>query len=363
MVDRQQKNIYHIEDGNRDMITIIETVCADSSTFAPSVIFKGVQHDAQWGNPEDNPCQARYVTLKPLYFSDSKHSSVSLSLNGWTDQELGFLWIEKDFEWLTKDKANGKSRLLILDGHNSHCTYNFCEFAQKHNIVIVCLPPHTTHALQPCDVGVFGPLSQHWKWTVTMSTSQHVAITWQNFLLKYSDARQIAFTTATITAAWRKTGIYPLDWTALPESAFAPATSTTITSSQLIQAELPPILVPTPTTTPDITPSPSPFTTPTQTPVATPTQTPTPSAASAAALTVDNKPASPSPEPDTLIERYHIEMPLRLTAAASRQALVAQMINCEALLHRLVMCRRLCPENILLLTKLRTMVENKNKEG
>jgi hypothetical protein len=232
--------------------------------------------------------------------------------------------MEKDFERLTKDKANGKLRLLILDGHNSHCTYKFCEFAQKHNIVIICLPPHTTHALQPCDVGVFGPLSQHWKRTVTMSTSQHVAITRQNFLIKYSDAHQGAFTTATITAAWRKTGIYPLDRTALPDSAFAPATSTTTTSSQPIPAELSPILVPTPTTTPNITPSPSPFTTPALTPVATPVQTPTPSVASAAALTADNEPASPSPEPEVLIERYHIETPLRLTAAASRQALVAQ---------------------------------------
>jgi hypothetical protein len=53
-------------------------------------------------------------------------------------------------------------RLLILDGHNSHCTFRFSHFAEQHHILILCLPSHTTHALQPCDVGVFGPLATYW---------------------------------------------------------------------------------------------------------------------------------------------------------------------------------------------------------
>lgn len=87
-----------------------------------------------------------------------------ISPNGWTDQELGVLWMRKDFEPTTAQHNPDKLyRLLILDGHNSHCTYQFCKFAFDHNIIIICLPAHTTHALQPCDVGVFGPLASSWK--------------------------------------------------------------------------------------------------------------------------------------------------------------------------------------------------------
>jgi hypothetical protein len=52
------------------------------------------------------------------------HCSISHSPKGWTDQELGSKWLERDFEPETaaQNESNG-FRLLILDGHNSHCTY------------------------------------------------------------------------------------------------------------------------------------------------------------------------------------------------------------------------------------------------
>lgn len=53
--------------------------------------------------------------------------------------------------------------LLIFDGHHSHISFELIELARKNNIHLLCLPPHTTHPLQPLDVGVFGPLKQAWK--------------------------------------------------------------------------------------------------------------------------------------------------------------------------------------------------------
>jgi hypothetical protein len=57
MVDHSQKIVYQIEQGSRDMVTIIETVCADGTTIRPSVIYQGSKRDAQWGKP--NPGNAR----------------------------------------------------------------------------------------------------------------------------------------------------------------------------------------------------------------------------------------------------------------------------------------------------------------
>jgi DDE superfamily endonuclease len=47
---------------------------------------------------------------------------------------------------------------LILDGHSSHVNMAFISLADSFRILILILPPHSTHRLQPLDVGLFGPL-------------------------------------------------------------------------------------------------------------------------------------------------------------------------------------------------------------
>ena len=53
----------------------------------------------------------------------------------------------------------GKKRPITLcfDGHVSHLTYNTILAVRENGIHIICLPPQTSSALQPLDVGVFGP--------------------------------------------------------------------------------------------------------------------------------------------------------------------------------------------------------------
>ena len=45
-------------------------------------------------------------------------------------------------------------RLFIIDGHSSHLNMKFMDFCEAHRIVLGFLPPHSTHRLQPLDVGV-----------------------------------------------------------------------------------------------------------------------------------------------------------------------------------------------------------------
>ena len=60
--------------------------------------------------------------------------------------------------------------LLIYDGHGSHITYTTIKTAMDNKIIILALPPHCSHALQPLDVGCFAPLKKTWK---TVLNSNH----------------------------------------------------------------------------------------------------------------------------------------------------------------------------------------------
>lgn len=166
--------------------------------------------------------------------------SISHSPKGYTDQELGTQWLERDFHPASAERnKTGGYRLLILDGHNSHTTYKFCSFAETHKIVVVCLPSHTTHRLQPCDVGVFGPLASCWKAVVNANSTQYVAIRKNNLLQYYATAREKAFSPKTIQAAFRKTGIWPLNPEAIEASAFSPALNTTTKPALPLVTEAP----------------------------------------------------------------------------------------------------------------------------
>ena len=74
--------------------------------------------------------------------------SLQVSKKGYMTGETGRKWIEHDLDPVTSPVANGRLCLLIVDGHSSHFTQSFLEYAKEKEIVVICLPPHTTHALQ-----------------------------------------------------------------------------------------------------------------------------------------------------------------------------------------------------------------------
>src|SRR5271155_1427231 len=243
--------------------------------------------------------------IDPIYLLTGI-DSISISLNGWTDQELGATWLQNDFDPATRDKAAGEYRLLILDGHNSHCTFTFCKYAADKKIIIICLPSHTTHALQPCNVGAFGPLAQSWKRLITLASQSLIAIRKDNLLTYYHSARTEALKLSTIQSAFRKTGIWPLNRHAIPPSAFEPSKNTTTQAAQPLPATLPSILVPTPNQTP--------------------TPTPTTSTATATALhhDADIPVEGSSDDEEEPMEWYHIAVPPPIPGTSSRQALRAE---------------------------------------
>ena len=52
----------------------------------------------------------------------------------------------------------GKTVKTFFYGHDSHSFVGLIESALQNDIILVELPAHTSHWLQPCDPTVFGPL-------------------------------------------------------------------------------------------------------------------------------------------------------------------------------------------------------------
>jgi hypothetical protein len=198
---QRQKLLGAGQDGSRQWITLIATICADGSSLPPALIYKATSGDLQdsWlqdYDPQEHPC----------WFASSP--------NGWTSDELGLSWLKSLFHEQTASKAGRDWRLLILDGHGSHCTLSFLEWCRSHKILVAVFPPHSTHRLQPLDVSLFGPLATYYSQELDAHSrlSQGLAgVTKRDFFKNFYSAFDNAFTEANVRSGWRKTGIEPFD--------------------------------------------------------------------------------------------------------------------------------------------------------
>lgn len=142
---------------------------------------------------------------------------------------MGQKWLEKLFIKQVRAKEPDPNQwiLLILDGHGSHVADKFVKFAAQHKVHVVLLPPHTTHKLQPLDVGCFGPFKKRW----ADRCKEYVALTGEtmpkeNFAHKYLAIRNETITENVIKSAFRKTGIAPFNPDVFGPLDFAPSHST-----------------------------------------------------------------------------------------------------------------------------------------
>ena len=124
--------------------------------------------------------------------------------------ELGVEWL-KHFIKHTEGKVVGARRLLILDGHESHHSLEFQELCKENNIYTLCMPPHSSHLLQPLDVGCFSPLKRAYSREIEALIRHHINhITKLEFLPAFKAAFERSFTSTNICSAFRGAGLVPL---------------------------------------------------------------------------------------------------------------------------------------------------------
>jgi hypothetical protein len=201
-----------IQPGDRKWTTVIESINGRGRTIPPFVIVKGKVHLSTWYSQD----------LPPDW-------KIAVSDNGWTNDQLGLEWI-KHFDTHTKSYVTGTHRLLILDGHGSHATPEFDQYCADNCIITLCMPSHTSHLLQPLDVGCFGPLKIAYSQLIQNLARQGIFhVDKSDFLTMYKKARTTVFSEQNIKSSFRATGLIPYN----PERVLSSLTITKTPSSPL----------------------------------------------------------------------------------------------------------------------------------
>lgn len=186
-----------IQDGSREWVTILATICADGTAIDPSLIYA-----------------SKASTIRSSWVKDIEQEGVfvTASSNGWTNNDLGVAWLREVFDPQTRVKARHSWRLLIVDGHASHTSMEFINYCDQHKILLAVFPPHSTHTLQPLDVVVFKSFSSAYTKELVnfQSKSQGLLpMVKSDFFNLFCSAWNLAFSKVLILKAFEATGLAP----------------------------------------------------------------------------------------------------------------------------------------------------------
>ena len=104
----------------------------------------------------------------------------------------------------------GSHVLLIIDGHESHKSLVFQDLCEQNKIITLCMPPHSSHILQPLDVGCFAPLKRAYSKEIRVLATDHINhIDKKAFIASFARVFELAFSKANIQSSFRATGLVP----------------------------------------------------------------------------------------------------------------------------------------------------------
>lgn len=186
-----RRRVYLPTPDDRTTLTMTECVNAEGSAISPMVIIEG-------------------AALLERYFTDLPDQYlVARSSSSYTNDELSLEWA-KHFVRESQKLLKGIYRLLLFDGFDSHYTQEFLEVLEDNKVIAYRLPPHTSHFLQPLDVGCFQPY-KHWHAQAVDYATRTGCTSFNKveFLAAIGSIRAHTFKPRTIQKGWRDTGLVP----------------------------------------------------------------------------------------------------------------------------------------------------------
>ncbi|KAJ8955183.1 hypothetical protein NQ318_009079 [Aromia moschata] len=152
LAPKGQRNVGKVVSGERGTL-ITAVCCANAAGFyvPPALIFP------------------RKREKKELLHGAPTGTILMVSDTGFFNTDLFLKWLQHFNEYVRP--SNDNPVLLLLDNHSSHISLPAITFCRSNGIHLLSIPPHSSHKLQPLDVGFFGPLKNSYaqeadKWMV-----------------------------------------------------------------------------------------------------------------------------------------------------------------------------------------------------
>jgi hypothetical protein len=204
VVAEVNSHVHRISSGTgRQNFSVMACICADGTYQPPLIIFTGQHLYSSWRGK--HPLQG---------------TTYAVSSNGWMDARIFESWFN-----IFIRKVSHRPLILIYDGHKSHLGLTLIQKAREESISIIKLPSHTTDRLQPLDVSCFRPLKMSWdeRLVAYQRKNGFVSLNRAEFVDLLCEVWLEKLSSSTIKSGFRKTGVFPLDSSQFPRTAFQPS--------------------------------------------------------------------------------------------------------------------------------------------
>ncbi|XP_065665503.1 uncharacterized protein LOC136086931 [Hydra vulgaris] len=154
------------------------------------------------------------VRMKPSFMDQAPQGALGVATkNGWINEELFDIWFDNFLQFTQPSNCNTPT-LLILDGHSCHVkNIKVILKARRSNVIILSLPSHCTHKMQPLNIYFFKSLSSRYNSVVQSWHRQHpgTPVKEAEFRSLFSTAYGDAASVSNAKSGFRKSRIHPFN--------------------------------------------------------------------------------------------------------------------------------------------------------
>ena len=200
MAEIGSKNVYQCTTPGHEQVTVMASFNAAGDYPSPFIIFKGKR-------------------LRNTGISNFEEATYSTSNKGWMEKDNFFCFLKQLDDFIAEQEIP-RPILLFMDGHSSHFSKETAEFCSRRQILLYCLPPHSSHILQPLDVGFFSSLKNAWRSLLLQWQRENpgISFTKTSFPGLFKKAWEQETTRDKAINGFRKCGLFPLDHEAVDYS-------------------------------------------------------------------------------------------------------------------------------------------------
>jgi hypothetical protein len=207
--DRGQKEVAkNVSAEQGQTVTVVCCLNASGGYIPPFFIYKRKRENALLIKDGPSGCQ------------------MAVTDKGYIDTPTFIKWLDHFAKHSNANK--GAPALLILDNHASHVNFEAIQHAESLGVVMISLPPHSSHKTQPLDRVFFKPLKTSYNEVADSWQSSHPGqvLTVYHIAQLFKVAYERTATIEKATASFRATGIYPLDRGIFGDEDFLPSVVT-----------------------------------------------------------------------------------------------------------------------------------------